>query len=137
MEMVIQVERVKRVACNISLRKGAELNKEDAFLLTAQYDAENVYTMDKTRLFFGILLRYILLAPSREAKGNSKAGSHFSYVRMRRDHTRFRAPWSGKANLRHGPESVLLLLDNAPGHFGSVTGPLSKVCFHPSCTSWK
>ncbi len=54
---------------------GIEINKNDPKLLAAleefykiivQYDPENVYNMDKTSLFFQLLLIYIFLMPNED-----------------------------------------------------------------------
>jgi hypothetical protein len=55
--------------------KGTEVNKNDLKLLAAleefykiiaQYDPKNVYNMDKTSLFFQLLLIYTLLVPNED-----------------------------------------------------------------------
>jgi hypothetical protein len=55
--------------------KGIEVNKNDLELLATleefyriivQYDPENVYNMDKTSLFFQLLLIYTLLMPNED-----------------------------------------------------------------------
>jgi hypothetical protein len=55
--------------------KGTEVNKNDPKLLAAleefyriiaQYDPKNVYNMDKTSLFFQLLLIYTLLMPNED-----------------------------------------------------------------------
>jgi hypothetical protein len=55
--------------------EGTEVNKSDPGLLVAlddlyaiiaQYDPENIYNMDKTRLFFCLLPRYNLLMPNED-----------------------------------------------------------------------
>jgi hypothetical protein len=55
--------------------KGTKVNKNDPKLLAAleefykiivQYDPENVYNMDKTSLFFQLLLIYTLLMPNKD-----------------------------------------------------------------------
>jgi hypothetical protein len=65
--------------------KGIEVNKNDPKLLAAlkefykiitQYDLENVYNMDKTSLFFQLLLIYTLLMPNEDistTRGKKKA----------------------------------------------------------------
>jgi hypothetical protein len=65
--------------------KGIEVNKNDPKLLAAleefyriiaQYDPENVYNMNKTSLFFQLLLIYTLLMPNKDistTKGKKKA----------------------------------------------------------------
>jgi hypothetical protein len=65
--------------------KGIEVNKNNPELLAAlekfyriitQYDLENVYNMDKTSLFFQLLLIYTLLMPNEDistTKGKKKA----------------------------------------------------------------
>lgn len=66
--------------------EGAEVDKNDPGLVSAleglsliifQYNPENVYNMDETRLFFRLLSRYSLLLPneyisSTKGKKNSK-----------------------------------------------------------------
>ncbi len=65
--------------------KGTKVNKNDPELLAAleefykiiaQYDPENVYNMDKTSLFFQLLLIYTLLMPNEDistTRGKKKA----------------------------------------------------------------
>jgi hypothetical protein len=65
--------------------KGTEVNNNDLELLAAlkefyriiaQYDPENVYNMDKTSLFFQLLLIYTLLMPNEDistTRGKKKA----------------------------------------------------------------
>jgi hypothetical protein len=66
-------------------RKGTKVNKNDPKLLVAleefykiimQYDPENVYNMDKTSLFFQLLLIYTFLMPNEDistTRGKKKA----------------------------------------------------------------
>ncbi len=65
--------------------KGTKVNKNDLELLAtleefyriiAQYDPKNVYNMDKTSLFFQLLLIYTLLMPNEDistTRGKKKA----------------------------------------------------------------
>ena len=72
--------------------EGAEVNRNDPDLLQAlenlytlinQYDAENVYNMDKTGLFFRLLPRYSLLMPDEDitsTRGKKKSKDRVSLV---------------------------------------------------------
>jgi hypothetical protein len=72
--------------------EGAEVNKSDLGLLVAlddlyaiiaQYDLENVYNMDKTDLFFHLLLIYNLLMPYEDistTKGKKKSKDWVSLI---------------------------------------------------------
>jgi hypothetical protein len=89
--------------------KGIEVNKNDPKLLAAlkefykiitQYDLENVYNMDKTSLFFQLLLIYTLLMPNEDistTRGKKKAkDSVFLIVCTNAlECTKFHVHWSG------------------------------------------
>jgi hypothetical protein len=85
--------RVRRGLQKILLHKeGAEVNKSDPGLLVilddlytiiAQYDPENVYNMDKTDLFFCLLLRYNLLMLDEDistTRGKKKSKDRVSFI---------------------------------------------------------
>ncbi len=89
--------------------KGIEVNKNNPELLAAleefyriitQYDLENVYNMDKTSLFFQLLLIYTLLMPNEDistTRGKKKAkDSVFLIVCTNAlECTKFHVHWSG------------------------------------------
>jgi hypothetical protein len=74
--------------------KGIEVNKnnlellaalEEFYKIIAQYDPKNVYNIDKTSLFFQLLLIYTLLMPTRtfqppKAKRKPKIEFFLSYA---------------------------------------------------------
>ncbi len=72
--------------------EGAEVDKNDPELLSAleelysiiaQYDPENVYNMDETRLFFCLLPKYSILMLNEDissTKGKQKAKDRVSLI---------------------------------------------------------
>jgi len=72
--------------------EGAEVDKNDPEILSAlkelyfiiaQYDPENIYNMDKTRLFFRLLPRYSILMPNEDissTKGKKKTKDSVSLI---------------------------------------------------------
>ncbi len=89
--------------------KGTKVNKNDPELLAAleefyriiaQYDPENVYNMDKTSLFFQLLLIYTLLMPNKDistTKGKKKAKDWVFLIVCTNalECTKFHVHWSG------------------------------------------
>jgi hypothetical protein len=84
---------MRRGLQKISLHgEGIEVNKSnpgllaalnDLYAIIAQYDPKNVYNMDKTGLFFRLLLRYSLLMPDEDistTRGKKKSKDHVSLI---------------------------------------------------------
>ncbi|XP_065671899.1 tigger transposable element-derived protein 6-like [Hydra vulgaris] len=137
---------------------------EYLYSVIKMYRPENVYNMDETGLFFCLLSRYSLLMPTESLV--SIRGSHKIPCSMIRKAARpacivgrtWPKPYFCQKNAWMDvsiywkwfnevfyPEvknktglPVLLLLDNAPGHFEVFEQNLVKVVFFPTnCTSWK
>jgi hypothetical protein len=171
--------------------KGAKVDKNDPELLStleelysiiAQYDPENIYNMDKTRLFFCLLPRYSILMPNEDissTRGKKKAKDRVSLIvcanasgthkipcvmiRKPKEPTCIKdrhwpVPYFNQAKAWMDVETcwkwfnevfvpevkrrigrpVLLLMDNAPGHFDAFERDnIHIVFFLSNCTSWK
>lgn len=155
---------------------------ENLYAIIAQYDAENVYNMDETGLFFRLLPRYSLLMPDEDistTRGKKKANDRVSLIVCANATGTHKIPCAliGRPKEpacikdRHWPIPyfnqpkawmdvetcwkwfnevffpavkkrtgcrVLLLMDNAPGHFEAFERDNVRIVFFPpNCTKWK
>jgi hypothetical protein len=69
------IQSALRIAKDAPSRRGSKSQQERSGIVSsfrrtlqiiAQYDPENVYNMDKTRLFFRLLPKYSLLMPNED-----------------------------------------------------------------------
>jgi hypothetical protein len=85
---------------------------EEFYRIIAQYDWEHVYNMDKTSLFFQLLLIYTLLMPNEDistTRGKKKA-KHWVFLIVCTNAlkcTKFHVHWSG-----NWKNQLVLKIDN-------------------------
>ena len=177
--------RVRRGLQKVLLHgEGAEVNKDDPELLEAlqglyaeidRYDAENIYNMDETGLFFRLLPRYSLLMPNEDVattRGKKKSKDRISLIVCANATGSHKIPcaligkpkepacvkdrtwpvkyfnqtkawmdvttcwkWFNEVFFpevkKHTGHRILLLLDNAPGHFEAFEHDNVRILFFP------